>query len=141
VLADLHRAIAAVCPIDGVESNGVIWFRPEATDEQRTAAHAIVASWDHTAPSQSDYQIAIQNLIDATAQSRQYTDGTSLAGYRDSTIAQWASEASAFIQWRDQVWSYAYQQLSAFEAGQRQRPSVDALLTELPPMKWTGDLA
>lgn len=138
MLADLHMAIAAVCPIDGVDGDGTIWFRPEATEQQKSAAQAIAAGWNPQLPSQTDYQMAIQTLVDVTAQSRQYADGVALAGYKDSTIPQWAAEAAAFIQWRDQVWSYAYQQLAAFQAGQRAVPSVAEFLTELPTITWPG---
>lgn len=37
-LYDLYELIAAVCPIDGINSDGAIFYRPEATDPQRLAA-------------------------------------------------------------------------------------------------------
>jgi hypothetical protein len=38
----LHRAIAAVAPIDGVSADGVkIWFQEGATQEQIAAARAV----------------------------------------------------------------------------------------------------
>ncbi len=43
-LAELNDAIAAVCPIDGVNSDGVIWFKPEATDAQKQAAQSIISN-------------------------------------------------------------------------------------------------
>lgn len=49
----LDRKIAAVCPIDGIridnpedKSTWVIWFKAEATDAQKAAAHAVVAAFD-----------------------------------------------------------------------------------------------
>lgn len=42
-LWELDEAIKAVCPIDGVSSEGAIWFKPEATEEQKAAAQAIMA--------------------------------------------------------------------------------------------------
>lgn len=41
-LYQIDEAIKVVCPIDGIDSNGVIQFRPEATDEQKAAARAIM---------------------------------------------------------------------------------------------------
>ena len=41
-LYQIDEAIKAVCPIDGINSEGVIWFKPEATDEQKAAAQAIM---------------------------------------------------------------------------------------------------
>ena len=43
---DLTNEILKVCPIDGFNAEGVIWFRPEATREQRAAAQAIYNGWD-----------------------------------------------------------------------------------------------
>ncbi|MFM9889792.1 MAG: hypothetical protein ACKVOE_03975 [Rickettsiales bacterium] len=41
-LWELDEAIRAVCPIDGINSDGVIFFHDEATDAQRSAAHALM---------------------------------------------------------------------------------------------------
>lgn len=42
-LIDLDQMISAVCPIHGINTNGVIWFRPEATEDQKAAAEALMA--------------------------------------------------------------------------------------------------
>lgn len=39
---DLNDMIKAVCPIDGINSNGVIWFKSEATDDQKLQAQIIM---------------------------------------------------------------------------------------------------
>lgn len=41
-ISELDAIIKAVCPIIGINSNGVIWFAPEATDEQKAAAQALM---------------------------------------------------------------------------------------------------
>lgn len=41
-LINLHHLISAVCPIDGISSSGRIDFKPEATDEQKAAAQALM---------------------------------------------------------------------------------------------------
>lgn len=41
-LYELDQLIAAVCPIDGINSDGVIWFKPEATDNQKLQAQALM---------------------------------------------------------------------------------------------------
>lgn len=41
-IRELTEAIQAACPIDGLNSSGAIWFRPEATPEQRAAAQALM---------------------------------------------------------------------------------------------------
>ena len=42
-LYELDDLIKTLCPIEGVNSSGAIWFKPEATPEQREAAEALMA--------------------------------------------------------------------------------------------------
>jgi hypothetical protein len=61
MLADLHDAIAAVAPIIGVEQyyDGTygIQFKIEATEQQRSAALAIVSSWQEPAERRLVYSL------------------------------------------------------------------------------------
>jgi len=41
-LCELNDMIALVCPITGINSDGVICFKPEATEEQKAAAQAMM---------------------------------------------------------------------------------------------------
>lgn len=82
------------------------------------------------------YRLAIQGHVDATAQSRRYDSGNSLAGYVASTNPVWAVEAQAFVAWRDAVWAYSYTELDKVLAGEREQPSVEAFLAELPAIEW-----
>lgn len=43
-LAELDALIRAVCPIDGIASDGRIDFKQEATDEQKAEAQALMAA-------------------------------------------------------------------------------------------------
>lgn len=82
------------------------------------------------------FRSAIQTLIDSHAQSRRYDNGNSLAIYVTSSNPDWAAEAAAFVAWRDAVWAYAYAELDKVLAGEREEPSVDAILGELPELIW-----
>ncbi|WP_246659394.1 hypothetical protein [Agrobacterium sp. LC34] len=84
----------------------------------------------------SDYENAIQNLVDSTARERQFRDGVTLASYIGSTIPRWAAEAMAFVAWRDNVWRYSYGELAKVQAGQRPQPTVEQFLTEIAPIAW-----
>ena len=86
----------------------------------------------------ADYTVAIQAVIDRTAQAREYTDGVSLASYVSSTDPQWAAEAAAFVAWRDAVWRYAYGELAKIQTGQRAQPSVAHIVAELPAIALPG---
>ena len=44
-ILDLLDLISAVCPVDGINSDGVIWFKPEATQQQQDAATALMAQY------------------------------------------------------------------------------------------------
>ncbi|WP_425639916.1 hypothetical protein [Agrobacterium radiobacter] len=87
-------------------------------------------------PSITDYENAIQNLVDSTARERQFRDGVALASYTASTKPKWAAEAQAFVAWRDNVWFYAYGELAKVQAGQRPQPTVEQFLAEIAPIAW-----
>lgn len=82
------------------------------------------------------YRKAIQSHIDGKAQEKQYDSGATLASYVNSTVAEWAVEAQAFVVWRDQVWSYALAELEKVKSGQREQPNFDDFLAELPAFEW-----
>ena len=84
----------------------------------------------------TDYDHAIQNLVDQTARERQFRDGVTLASYTASTKPKWAAEAQAFVAWRDNVWHYAYGELAKVQAGQRPQPTVEQFLAEIAPIAW-----
>lgn len=83
-----------------------------------------------------DFRRAIQGQIDACARDRSYDSGITCASYAGSTNPVWAAEAAAFIAWRDAVWAYAYAELAKVQAGQREAPTVEAFLAELPALSW-----
>lgn len=90
-------------------------------------------------PTITDYENAIQNLVDSTARERQFRDGVTLASYIGSTKPKWAAEAQAFVAWRDNVWFYAYGELAKVQAGQRQQPTVEQFLAEIAPIAWPNN--
>lgn len=79
---------------------------------------------------------AIEAHINDVASQKAYSGATPLASYLGSTVPQWAAEAQAFVVWRDSVWTYAYEQLAAVQSGQRQMPTVEAFLDEVPSIVW-----
>lgn len=89
------------------------------------------------APTMADFAAAVQTHIDDMAVFRGYADGVALAGYVASNVSAWACEAHAFTAWRDAVWDYAYAQLAAVQAGQRQQPTIQGLIGELPAVDWS----
>jgi hypothetical protein len=83
-----------------------------------------------------DYQRAIQAMVDETARGQLFNDGVTMASYVSSTVEPWAAQAQAFVAWRDNVWQYAYSELSKVQAGEREQPTIEAFLLELPEIVW-----
>ena len=82
------------------------------------------------------FQQAIEAHVEATAAERGYSSAAACAGYVQSTIPAWAFEAEAFIAWRDSVWAHAFTQMALVEAGDREEPTVEALVGEIPAIDW-----
>jgi hypothetical protein len=58
MLNALHERLSSIASINGVSSNGDIDFAPQATDEQRAAAKAIVDSWNWERPELNSVALA-----------------------------------------------------------------------------------
>lgn len=82
------------------------------------------------------FRASIQAHVDQTAISKRYDSGNSMASYVSSTVPQWSAEAQAFVAWRDAVWAYAYAEMDKVIAEDREQPTVDDLLEELPKVEW-----
>lgn len=108
------------------------------TPDPATIITAEMKAEDFKAATQSIFRAAIQAHIDATAQFRNYSDGNSLAGYVNSTITAWSSEATAFVAWRDAVWIYSYAELDKALSGERPIPAVEEFIAELPLINWSA---
>lgn len=134
--------------IDGVEWTSIRCHRDESqlVIDGDGQIPDVVTAWiaagntptpyETPAPTQAAYAAAVQTHIDAAAQSKGYADGVALASYTASNVPAWASEAQAFVLWRDAVWMYSYQQLAAVKSGDRQAPTVAAFILELPLVPW-----
>lgn len=87
-------------------------------------------------PTLDDYRFSIQAHVDATARDRQYDNGVICASYVNSTSHTWAAEAATFVAWRDAVWAYAFTEMDKVQNGDREQPSVDGFMAELPAIQW-----
>nr|WP_321482343.1 hypothetical protein [uncultured Cohaesibacter sp.] len=95
-----------------------------------------IGVWSSPLPTQDDYTKAIQATLDNAATARRYDSAATMATYTNSTNSDWSAEATAMVAWRDAVWLYAYQQLDAVLAGEREQPTIEGLLAELPEPNW-----
>lgn len=112
----------------------------ELAESQIKAFQARIAELENMPPAEptgeAAYAAAIQRFVDQTAAGKGYGDGVACASYALSTVDAWRAEAEAFVAWRDAVWLFAYSQLALVHTGEREAPSVEELLSELPEMVW-----
>jgi hypothetical protein len=107
------------------------------TPEPEEVISAAQRATEAQAAAVEQFRAAIQRHVDAQAQSRRYDSGNSLASYVASTNEAWAAEAQVFVAWRDAVWLYAYTELDKVMAGERDQPSVEDFIGELPLIGWS----
>lgn len=73
----------------------------------------------------------IDQHVEAQAKAMEYNNAATLASYASSTKPEWATEAQAFVAWRDAVWDAAIaMQAAAVASGEV--PSVDDVIAALP---------
>jgi len=68
------------------------------------------------------------DLPGKTAQSKNYAIRVSLPGYEESANAQWASEVTSFLSWRDNVRQYI---CAAGKNRRQERSSISDLYSEI----------
>lgn len=77
----------------------------------------------------------IENLLNTTAQKKQYGSAIACTSYTSSTNAQWKSEAQAFVHWRDLVFTYAFNvQSQAMQSGEI--PVFADFVNGIPEILW-----
>lgn len=123
-------------PAEAVEISDAQWRELVGNQGQRRLVDGVVVQDLPSPPTVEQYQYAIQNIVDETAREKQFNDGVTLASYIGSTVGVWASQAAAFVAWRDNVWQYAYLELAKVQAGEREQPTIEAFLLELPEIAW-----
>lgn len=81
------------------------------------------------------FRSAIQQHLDAAAVEAGYDDIKTAVTYAEEpAVPKFQAEGQAFREWRSLCWAYGYSQLDAVEAGERPKPTVEALIAELPAL-------
>lgn len=77
----------------------------------------------------------IQAHMDKAAQGYGYDDIKAAVTYADEpAVPKFQADGRAFRAWRSLVWAHAYGVLDAVQAGEREQPTADELLAELPKL-------
>lgn len=76
----------------------------------------------------------VQTFMDNTAKEYGYDNLLSVISYIGDVNPVWDGHGVAFKAWRSAVWSYCYSVEAAVLATEREAPTVEALILELPPL-------
>ena len=79
---------------------------------------------------------AVQDYMDATVQTRGYDGIATACTYATSTDETFRHEGQICVAWRDKVWRYCYDTLAKVLAGERDIPTAEELIAELPKLEW-----
>ena len=82
------------------------------------------------------FTVAVQQCLDAFAQTRNYDGILSAATYATSTVPKFQVEGQYAVEARDTTWAACYTILEAVQGGERVMPTLDELLAELPALVW-----
>lgn len=78
----------------------------------------------------------VQEHMDEMAKTRGYDNILSACSYINTGVERFDIEGEQARKWRSQVWAYCYEYLDEVLAGERQIPSLEELIYELPVIDW-----
>ena len=78
----------------------------------------------------------VQSWMDKTVQTRNYDNIHTACTYAYSTDEIFKKEGTACLAWRDNVWRTRYNILNEVLAGNREIPTEEELIAELPKLEW-----
>ena len=79
----------------------------------------------------------VQNWMDNIVQERNYDNVHTCVGtYLYSPIEKFRLEAEAVRDWVSYVWAKCYEMLAQVEAGERDIPTLEEVIAELPVLVW-----
>lgn len=106
--------------------NGVRRFQIKAIQEPTAE--------EKNAQIQAQLTNAAQHVLDNEAQKLNYDSCLSVCSYVDTGVSKFDDEGKAFRAWRSAVWAKGYEILNAVLAGEREIPTEEELLAELPSL-------
>jgi hypothetical protein len=114
-----------------INSQGQI-YAGDCIPGDKAATAAQVAAWQ-TPITLSQYESAVQNNLDAYAETWGYNNLLSAASYANSTVAQYKADATALIAWRDATWQMVESLQAQLADGTVQLPATSAAFLAMLP--------
>ena len=116
----------------GFEKVDAVWYKKwdivELSDEEKQSELAKLIS---------KYERAVEKYMDEAVAVRGYSSIVSACSYAGAPNP-FQDEGIACLTWRGNVWAKCYEILAEFQAGTREKPTVEELIAELPVLVW-GD--
>lgn len=82
----------------------------------------------------------IQAYIDNFAHTRDYDNAVYCISYKDSIIPRFKNEAKRMMVYRDLCWAIATDFNLKYKNGERDRPTLEEIMTALPVLSWEGPI-
>ena len=82
----------------------------------------------------------IQTYIDDFAHTRDYDNAVYCISYKDSIIPRFKNEAKRMMVYRDLCWAIATDFNLKYKNGERDRPTLEEIMTALPVLSWEGPI-
>lgn len=108
--------------------------------EVRVDDDRAIRGWVVVPPTEAEltsiFEQNVQAKLDTAAQANGYDSiSTAISYAEEPAVPKFQNDGIAFRKWRSLVWAYAYEQLAAVKGGQREQPTVEAFLQELPTLE------
>lgn len=78
------------------------------------------------------FEVAVQGELDADAQAKGYDGVLSACSYAGAPNA-FQDDGLAYVARRSAAWVYCYQELAKVKSGERPMPTIEQIISELPP--------
>lgn len=115
------------------------YIRDKVTKRPVVKPPYVLTPEEQQAITQKQLTDAVQAHMDKTAQTKGYDNLLTAVTYADEpAIPKFQTEGIAFRAWRSAVWDYCYAQLAAVLGGERQVPTAEELIAELPVLELTS---
>lgn len=105
-------------------------------DEDENAVVAVYTYEDAPPPTLDDFDMAMEQYLREEREARGYTTREP-DSYLTSQVPRWAQDAKDWVAHRDDVMEYALELINEVGSGQREPPTMEEFLANMPKIQWT----